>query len=105
MEASTERLAAERADEVALEMEQRLASGDPAEIDLLSEVCELDAHEDGALSIVLDVSGPHVGLVLGRGDPHVEVWWGGSVARKTVALDDVAVARFVATWWHPDSVE
>ena len=107
VEGSTLARAQQHAARAARDLEQRLASGDPADLDLLSEACELDAHADGALSIVLDVRGPYVALVLGRRDPHVEVWWGGSVAREAVELDPAAVARFVTTWWGParESVE
>jgi hypothetical protein len=103
MNPTTEQRAAERAAAVARELERRCAAGDPAELDLLEDVCELEAHPDGALILVLEVRGPHVALVLGRGAPHVEVWWGGSSAEAPVQLDAAAVQAFLATWWAPAS--
>jgi hypothetical protein len=99
---STQELAAAHAWDAARRIEKRLASRDPAELDLLTEACEVDAHPDGSLGIVLDVRGPHVALILGRGEPFVEVWWGGAVGSEAVDLNHEAVARFVATWWRPE---
>jgi hypothetical protein len=102
MSASRAERAVAHAVDVARGLEKHLEHRDPADIDLLTEACEIAAHPDGALGIVLDVRGPHVALVLGRGAPFVEVWWGGAVAREAVALDRAAAARFVDTWWRPD---
>ncbi len=96
---STLDLAHARAREVATDLERRLGSGNPAELDLLRDVCEVDAHADGALVLVLEANGPHVALVLGRGMPHVEVWWGGDSAATEVALNGADVEQFVETWW------
>jgi hypothetical protein len=95
-------LADARAREVAAEIEIGLMRGDPGEFDLLEDLVELDAHADGALGLVLDTRGPHVALVLGRGLPHVEVWWGGVSATSEVRLDPVAVEAFITTWWRAD---
>lgn len=95
-------LADARAREVAAKIELDLVTGDPGEFDLLEDLVELDAHADGALSLVFDARGPHVALVLGRGLPHVEVWWGGVSATSQVRLDPVAVEAFITTWWRAD---
>lgn len=75
----------------------RLKSGDPSDLDLLAEIAELDWHDDGSVGLVLDPWGPHVALVLGRGAPHVEVWWGGVRASVELDLDRDAVTSFLAS--------
>ncbi len=101
MESLTAARAQQHANSVARKLEQRLTTGDPADLDLIVDVHDLEAHRDGALSIVLDVQGPYVALVLGRERPHIEVWWGGSEARADIALNAADVATFVETWWRP----
>lgn len=101
MNGSTASRAAEHARKVARDLERKLPAMDPAALHMLDDVSELEAHSDGSLSVVLDVRGPYVALVLGQERPHVEVWWGGSSAREPVTLDAGAVERFVRTWWSP----
>jgi hypothetical protein len=96
---STLELAHARAREVATDLERRLGSGNPSDLDLLKDVWEVDAHADGALVLVLEANGPHVSLVLGRGLPHVEVWWGGDIAASEVSLNGADVDQFMETWW------
>lgn len=75
----------------------RLQSRDPSDLNLLAEIAELDWHDDGAVGLVLEPWGPHVALVLGRGAPHVEVWWGGVRASVDLDLDRDAVTSFLAS--------
>ena len=91
-------LAKAHASSVADQLMARLPDGDLRALDLLEDLVELDSHEDGAMGLVLDVRGPHVSLVLGRGRPHVEVWWGGVSATVEVPLSADAVDAFLRTW-------
>jgi len=92
--------AADYALTVARNLESRLGPGSSGELDILEDVLELTADTTGKLTLVLTVGGPHAELVLGDGEPRIEVWWGGAHHTASVNLDERYVEDLLATWWR-----
>ena len=85
---------------VARNLESRLGPDSSGELDILEDVLELTADTTGKLTLVLTVGGPHAELVLGDGEPRVEVWWGGAHHSTSTNLDKRYVEDLLATWWR-----
>lgn len=92
--------AADYAIELARSLEARLGPETDGDLDMLDDVLELTADTTGRLTVVLTVGGPHAELILGDGEPRVEVWWGSSNHTTPVNLDERFVEAFLATWWQ-----
>jgi hypothetical protein len=92
--------AADYALTVARNLESRLGPDSSGELDILADVIELTADTTGKLTLVLTVGGPHAELVLGDGEPRIEVWWGGAHHTASVNLDERYVEDLLATWWR-----